>query len=108
MAKNDLLHGSTGLLVMALLACEDMYGYQIIKEMKARSEDRFALQEGSLYPVLHTLEAQKLVASYEGEASGARKRRYYRLTEKGRKELAARTEDFLDFTTAARRILEFA
>lgn len=60
MAKNDLLHGSTGLLVMALLSREDMYGYQIIKEMKARSEDRFALQEGSLYPVLHTLEAQSL------------------------------------------------
>ena len=75
MAKNDLLHGSTGLLVMALLSREDMYGYQIIKEMKARSEDRFALQEGSLYPVLHTLEAQKLVASYEGEASGAGARR---------------------------------
>lgn len=105
MARNDLLHGNTGLLILALLDTQDMYGYQIIKELKARSENVFELQEGSLYPVLHTLETQRLVRSYEEETASARRRRYYRITDKGRRELAAKKEDFLTFATAAKRVL---
>lgn len=64
--------------------------------------------EGSLYPVLHTLETQKLVISYYGETESARKRRYYRITDKGKKELAKLTEEFNLFTSAAHRVLSFA
>ncbi len=106
MAKNDLLHGNTGLLVLALLDAQDMYGYQIIKELKARSENVFELKEGSLYPVLHTMETQRLVTSYERDSENGRRRRYYRITKKGRHELAVRKEEFFTFTAAANRVLE--
>lgn len=108
MAKNDLLHGNTGLLVLALLDTQDMYGYQIIKELKRRSENVFELKEGSLYPILHTMETKRLVTSYESDSENGRRRRYYRITEKGRRELADKREDFRAFTTAAKRVLEYA
>lgn len=108
MAKNDLLHGNTGLLVLALLDTQDMYGYQIIKELKRRSENVFELKEGSLYPILHTMETKRFVTSYEKESDSGRRRRYYRITDKGRRELADKREDFRVFTTAATRVLEYA
>lgn len=85
-----------------------MYGYQIIKELKTRSENVFELKEGSLYPILHTMETKRLVTSYESDSDSKRRRRYYRITEKGRRELADKKSDFLSFTTAAKRVLEYA
>lgn len=108
MAKNDFLHGNTELLVLALLDTEDMYGYQIIKELKVRSENLFALKEGSLYPVLHTMETKRLVTSYEQGNDNGRRRRYYHITQKGRRELADKKSEFLTFASAAKQILEYA
>lgn len=108
MAKNDLMHGNTSLLVLSLIEQKDMYGYQIIKELKRKSENVFELKEGSLYPVLHALENEKLITSYIEETDSARKRRYYRITDKGRKDLADKKQEFFTFTTAARKVLSFA
>lgn len=108
MAKKDLFRGDIGLLVLSLIERSDMYGYQIIKELKSRSNNVFELQEGSLYPVLHSLEGQKLVTSYIGETDSARKRRYYKITEKGIRELNSKKEEFFTFTDAAYKVLTFA
>ncbi len=108
MAKNDLMHGNTSLLVLSLIDVQDMYGYQIIKELKRRSENVFELKEGSLYPVLHDLESKKLITSYIEETDSSRKRRYYKITDKGRKELNDKKQEFFTFTTAAQKVLNFA
>lgn len=108
MAKKDILKGNTALLVLSLIESRDMYGYEIIKELKRKSENVFELQEGSLYPVLHTLEEQRLVTSYYGETESARKRRYYSITDKGIRELTEMKKDFAVFTNAASRVLGFA
>ncbi len=108
MAKNDLLHGNTGLMVLALIKKQDMYGYQIIKELKEKSENVFDLKEGSLYPVLHALENDKLITSYLEDTDSVRKRRYYKITDKGIKELQSKKEEFFTFTNAASKVLAFA
>lgn len=108
MAKGDLIHGNTSLLVLSLIETQDMYGYQIIKELKRKSENVFELKEGSLYPVLHALENENLITSYIEETDSARKRRYYHITDKGKKQLADKKEEFFTFTTAARKVLSFA
>ena len=69
----SLLSGSTRLLVLALLAEGDCYGYQIIRTLARRSEEVFAFQEGTLYPVLHKLEQDGCVRSYEKESEGRRR-----------------------------------
>jgi PadR family transcriptional regulator, regulatory protein PadR len=76
------------LLVLASLDDEPKHGYQIALDTEARSGGLFVLQHGTLYPVLHRLEAAKLVRSAWQE-EGGRRRRVYTLTRAGREELAA-------------------
>ena len=89
MARSDKssLPGGTAMLVLALLKEREMYGYQIIEELERRSNQVFRLQEGTLYPLLHSLERDKLVTAREQETPGGRKRRYYRITAAGLRAL---------------------
>lgn len=93
----NLMSGSTTMLVLSLLSREEMYGYQMICELARRSEDTFALKEGTLYPILHSLEAEKLVTAREREAENGRKRRYYRITKKGLKALEEKKAEWAFF-----------
>lgn len=85
MAKKEA--ASTAMLVLALLKQGEMYGYQIIEELDRRSEHVFQMKEGTLYPILHGLEKDKCLSSYQQEAPTGRVRKYYRLTRKGKKLL---------------------
>jgi len=79
----SLLSGSTTLLVLSLLKGSDMYGYEMILELARRSDKTFELKEGTLYPILHGLEQEKRVKSYEKEAPNGRMRKYYHITKSG-------------------------
>ena len=94
----SLMSGSTTLLVLSLLAREEMYGYQMITELARRSDHSFELKEGTLYPILHALEAERLVTIREKEAETGRVRKYYRITKKGMKALEEKKEEWRLFT----------
>jgi DNA-binding PadR family transcriptional regulator len=79
------------LLVLAALADGPRHGYQIALDTEARSDGLFVLQHGTLYPVLHRLEAAKLVRSEWREEEG-RRRRVYTLTAAGRHELVSHAD----------------
>ena len=85
MAKKE--PASVSMLVLALLKGREMYGYQIIEELDRRSEHVFQMKEGTLYPILHGLEKDKCLSSYQQEAPTGRVRKYYRLTKRGKKLL---------------------
>jgi PadR family transcriptional regulator PadR len=84
----DLIAASASALVLAILRREASYGYAIIQEVRALSGGELAWSEGMLYPVLHRLEEQDLIESYEDVGDNGRKRRYYRLRPEGRRALA--------------------
>ena len=94
----SLMTGSTTLLILSLLKNEEMYGYQMITELARRSDRTFELKEGTLYPILHTLEAEKLVTAQEKTAETGRMRKYYRITKKGLKALEEKKEEWRFFT----------
>lgn len=96
-----LLTGSTTMLVLKLLEDKDMYGYQMIEELSEKSNNVFNLKAGTLYPILHGLENEEMVSSYDRPADGARIRKYYHLTKKGKKLLADKEAEW---TTYARAI----
>ena len=100
MAQRDknTLPGGTAMLVLALLKEREMYGYQMITELARRSDHTFELKEGTLYPILHTLEADRLVTVREKEAETGRVRKYYRITRKGLKVLEEKKEEWNVFT----------
>lgn len=93
----SLMSGSTTLLILSLLAGEEMYGYQMITELARRSNHVFDLKEGTLYPILHGLEAEGLVSVREKKSDEGRTRKYYRITRKGRRALDQRKEEWTVF-----------
>ncbi len=102
--SKELAKGSTGLMVLSVISKKDMYGYQIIKTIEMASEDVLSLNEGTLYPILHALEAEGSLESYWCEAEG-RKRKYYKITTKGLKELAGKQQEWNTFSTAVTKVL---
>ncbi|MEA4965590.1 MAG: PadR family transcriptional regulator [Oscillospiraceae bacterium] len=85
--SKELTAASATPLVLSILSEADSYGYQMIKRVRLLSGNEIVWTEGMLYPVLHRLEDQKLIASYWSEAEGGRKRKYYQITESGRTNL---------------------
>jgi DNA-binding PadR family transcriptional regulator len=84
----DLVAASATPLVLAILAQGDSYGYAIIKCVTELSGGHLQWTDGMLYPVLHRLERQGLVAARWGKSESGRKRKYYRITKEGRAQLA--------------------
>ena len=102
--SRELVKGTSAMLVLSVLAKEDLYGYKIVRELEQRSETVFSMNEGTLYPVLHALEAERFLESYWEEVDG-RKRKYYHITKKGRKLLAEQTEEWKVFSNAVGKVL---
>ena len=100
MNQQELLKGNTETLLLALMEMEPMYGYQIVKEVEQRSSGYFALKEGTLYPALHRLERDNLVAGWWHDTPNGARRRYYHITDKGRKALEDRLHEWRRFSRA--------
>lgn len=99
-----LLTGTVEMLILEVLSEGASYGYEITQTVLGRSQGYFEMKEGSLYPALHRLERQKLLKSFWQETDG-RRRKYYRLTAKGQKSLAAKKEEWSRFATAVNSVL---
>ena len=97
--------GSMELLVLKLLEDGDKYGYQMIEELKRRSDDTFHLKAGTLYPLLHGLEEKGLVTAYEREAAAGKPRRYYHLTKEGGAALREKEASWNAYASAVSRVL---
>ncbi len=100
-----LLSGSTPMLVLSLLLDGDKYGYEMVETLAQRSDDTFVLKEGTLYPLLHSMEKEKLVRSYTKTASSGRERKYYRLTDSGKKYLEQQTRQWQLFSEKVNAVL---
>ncbi len=101
---SELAKGSTELLVLSLLRGRALHGYEIIKEIRARSAGDLRVGEGSLYPLLHRLERDGLVSAAWGGVAG-RDRRYYRLTPQGEAALDERHAEWRRHVLAVERVL---
>lgn len=100
----QLRKGSTPLLILSILSTEKMYGYQIMRELERRSEGYFTMTAALLYPALHRLELDGLLKSEWRE--GKRKRKYYSITQKGRKALAVSHAEWNTFIANLQKTLE--
>lgn len=97
----ERLKGATIPLVLEVLRHQKhSYGYEIIKQIEARSAGLFQLGEGTLYPLLHSLEGDGLVESEWRPAKSGRKRKYYTLTREGHAALSARRRSWRKFRDA--------
>ena len=100
-----LLWGMVETLILEVVSDGPNYGYEIAQTVTHRSKGYFELKEGSLYPALHRLERQKLLASYWEETDEGRRRKFYRLTPAGRRGLDERREEWSRFSSGVNGVL---
>ncbi len=104
-ASNDLVRGTIMPIVLSLVEERPMYGYEMVKLVNSRSNGQLEWREGTLYPALHKLEAEKLIKSSWQEAASGKRRKYYAITQKGKKQLSAHREEWAAFSTAMTSLL---
>lgn len=103
--SKELLKGTTVLLILKLLNDGDKYGYEMTKALEVHSDNLFTLKEGTLYPILHSLESQGMIESYWEETVAVRKRKYYRITNEGKKLLKDKKEEWLEYSNGVLKVL---
>jgi len=105
--KSQFRKGFARTLVLRLLSERQMYGYELAAALARRSDGIFALGQGTLYPLLYSLEKKGLIeVGREEEVRGSgRRRRYYRLTRAGRAELEAGVATWKDIARGMRLVL---
>lgn len=102
--SRELLKGAADTLVLTTFADGEMYGYQVVKELESRSEGFFRLKEGTLYPILHRLERQGLLAGRWQTMPNGSERRYYSLTARGKRVLSDKLDEWETFSQAVGRV----
>ena len=102
--KGSAIKGHLDMLVLAVLAAGPLHGYAVIEELKTRSGDSFDLPEGTIYPVLHRLEKEGLLASSWSDAAG-RPRRTYTVTSAGKRALVEQRRAWRAFSDAVGKVL---
>lgn len=102
--NKDLVAASSTPLVLAILAEGDSYGYAILRRVRELSGGELEWTDGMLYPVLHRLERSGLVAARWKKAETGRQRKYYRMTQAGRQQLAEERRQWRTVDQALRKI----
>ncbi|MDA8236409.1 MAG: helix-turn-helix transcriptional regulator [Chloroflexi bacterium] len=100
----QLLKGTTPLLVLSVIGEGELYGYEIAQRVREQSGGAFAPSEGSLYPALHRLEADGALAATWRDSDRGPRRRYYRLTDRGRGLLAESRAEWSAFVRTVDRV----
>src|SRR5947199_5017176 len=101
----ELLQGTLDLLILRTLLLGPIHGHAIVKAIERNSEDVLQVEQGSLYPALHRLIKRGWIAAEEGASENNRRAKFYRLTPKGRKQLAVETTKWEKLARAIARIL---
>lgn len=104
--SKSFLAGSAGMLILRLLEEREMYGYEITDVLEKRSDSTFALKAGTLYPLLHSLEQSGYIVSREAEAENGRMRKYYSVTDDGRKFLKNKSDEWECFSGAVNKVMK--
>lgn len=103
--QGDMLAGTLDMLILRILQAGPAHGLFIAQSIERRSEDALLVEQGSLYPALHRLEARGWIKPYWGVSDSNRRARFYRLTALGRKQLNAESDRWDALVRAVNRVM---
>src|SRR5271168_195960 len=106
--KSELLQGTLDMLILKIVALGPVHGYGISLRIRQISREVLQVQQGSLYPALHRLEKRGWLAAEWGESENGRQAKFYKLSAKGRKQLAAEEATWNRLAAAVGLILQEA
>ena len=101
----ELLPGTLDMLILKAVSLKPLHGYGVLLRIQQISGDALEIPQGSLYPALYRLEHQELIAAEWGVSENNRRAKFYRLTRKGRRQLAVETSKWEKLAGAIARIL---
>jgi PadR family transcriptional regulator, regulatory protein PadR len=104
--KGELLQGTLDLLVLSRLARGPMHGFGIAEHIQQVTDDILRVEEGSLYPALHRLEAEGMITSEWGASNNNRRAKFYRLTPRGEKQMGIEVAKWQRLAAAVNRVIE--
>jgi len=104
--KSDLLQGTLDMLILKIVALRPVHGYGISQRIRQTSKEVLQVQQGSLYPALHRLEERGWLESEWGASEKGRQAKFYKLSEKGRKQLAREESNWNRLASAVANILQ--
>ncbi len=96
MISNDVIRGYTDIIILNLLLHNDSYGYEISKQIRKISEEKYVIKETTLYSAFTRLEKAGYIVSYAGSKTNGKKRVYYHLTEEGRMHYDAKCREWFE------------
>jgi PadR family transcriptional regulator, regulatory protein PadR len=106
--KTDLLQGTLDLLILKVVALGPVHGYGISQRIRQISKEVLQVQQGSLYPALHRLEERGWLQGSWGESDNGRQAKFYRLSARGRRQLAEEEQTWARLSNAVALILQTA
>ena len=101
----ELLHGTLDALVLKILAAGRLHGYAVGRAIQRATAQVVIVEEGSLYPALYRMERKEWIEAEWGVSELGRRAKFYRLTPRGRRQLAAQTAEWERFSSAVSRVL---
>ncbi len=104
--KGELVQGTLDMLILCRLAQGAMHGFGIAEQIQQLTDDTLRVEEGSLYPALHRLEAAGMITSEWGVSANNRKAKFYRLTPRGKKQIGLERNKWQRLVTAIGRAIE--
>jgi transcriptional regulator len=106
--KSELLQGTLDMLILKIVALGPVHGYGISLRIRQISNDVLQVQQGSLYPALHRLERREWLEASWGESDNGRQAKFYRLSAKGRRQLAKEESNWQRLAEAVTLIMRTA
>jgi transcriptional regulator len=103
--RGDMLQGTLDMLILRTLLLAPAHGHTIAHVIEKSSDEVLQVEHGSLYPALHRLEDQGLIASFWGTSESNRKAKYYRITPAGRRHLTQERSRFESLVQAVKQVL---
>ena len=104
--SKELLKGSTSIMILKIISEKDSYGYEITQTLYQKSNNSFKLNEGTLYPILHSLEKEGYIESYRKNSETGRERKYYRITAIGMMKLNSQIKEWELFSSSVDLVLK--
>ena len=108
MERSELLQGTLDMLILKIVALGPVHGYGISQRIRQISNNVLQVQQGSLYPALHRLERRGWLEATWGESENARQAKFYRLSAKGRRQLAKEESNWQRLAEAVTLIMQTA
>jgi PadR family transcriptional regulator PadR len=102
---SGMLHGTLEALILKTLSSGARHGYGIARWIEEVTEEAVVVEEGSLYPALYRMERRGWIEADWGTSELGRKAKFYRITPRGRRQLASETQEWAKFAKAVSKVL---